>query len=127
MMGGSMALLSTALSLVRAGPVGTQAHSPSSPSHHPAPPWQSDSGAHPCLHPASSSQCRLSAGAASHAFLPIAPWGAALPETLMGTMLVWMEQDWCHCFSSTVGRWKALVQDGCLSGLVGRLREALGG
>lgn len=45
----------------------------------------------------------------------------------MGTMLVWMEQDWCHCFSSTVGRGKALVQAGCLSGLVGRLREASGG
>lgn len=45
----------------------------------------------------------------------------------MGMMLVWMEQDWCHCFSSTVGRGKALVQAGCLSGLVGRLREASGG
>lgn len=105
------------------GDTGSQPQPPVPP---PCTPWQSDAGDYPCLHPASSSQCRLGAGAAPHAFPRIAPWGAALPETLMGTMLVWMEQDWCHCFSSTVGRWKALVQDGCLSGLVGRLREALG-
>lgn len=58
---------------------------------------------------------------------PSAPWSAALPETLMGTMLVWMEPGWCHCFSSTVSRGKALGQGGCLSGLVGRLREVSGG
>lgn len=45
----------------------------------------------------------------------------------MGTTLVWTEQDWCHCFSSTVGRGKALGQAVCLSGVVGRLREASGG
>ena len=53
--------------------------------------------------------------------------GAALPETLMGTTLVCTEQDWCHCFSSTVGRGKALGQAVCLSGVVGRLREVSGG
>lgn len=58
---------------------------------------------------------------------PIVPWRAALPETLMGTMLVWMELGWCHCFSSTGGKGKALGQGGCLSGLVGRLREVSGG
>lgn len=41
--------------------------------------------------------------------------------------MVWTEQDWCHCFSSTVGRGKALGQAVCLSGVVGRLREASGG
>lgn len=56
-----------------------------------------------------------------------APGPAGLPETLMGTTLVWTEQDWCHCFSSTVGRGKALGQAVCLSGVVGRLREASGG
>lgn len=45
----------------------------------------------------------------------------------MGTMLVWMEPGWCHCFSSTGGKGKALGQGGCLSGLVGRLREVSGG
>lgn len=50
-----------------------------------------------------------------------------LPETLMGTMLVCTEQNWCRCFSSTVGRGKALGQAVCLSGVVGRLREVSGG
>lgn len=111
---------------VPAGPVGTQAHSPSPPSHHPAPPGSQTLGSIlACtLHPPPSAGLVL--GLPPTPFPAIVPWGAALPETLMGTMLVWMEQDWCHCFSSTVGRWKALVQDGCLSGLVGRLREALG-
>lgn len=93
----SVALLSP---MVRTGPAGTRACSPSVPSHHPASPWEQPSPG---------------------------PGPAALPETLMGTTLVWTEQDWCHCFSSTVGRGKALGQAVCLSGVVGRLREASGG
>lgn len=97
----STALLPPALSPAPAWPAGTQAELASLP----------PTTLHPAPQPAPSAPHHRS---------------AALPETLMGTTLVWMEQDWCRCFSSTVGRGKALVQPPCLSGLVGRLSEASG-
>lgn len=88
-----------------------------------------DTGSQPALPPPSIPLGASFPGASSAPSpLPQQPRVAgALPETLMGTTLVCTEQDWCHCFSSTVGRGKALGQAVCLSGVVGRLREMSGG
>ena len=101
----------------------------------PAPPWCPPGPGDTSMQPRPPPTLTLpqpDAGArlrpAALAPLPLPRCGAAaLPETLMGTTLVWRERDWCRCCSSTVGSGKALAQPGCFSGLVGRLSEASGG